>query len=68
MIQSINANWYETGRIYLLRIFELDFVSWIFIKNFQTFLKGKIEINRDNLEPRQANWVLTLKDPGFLVF
>ena len=28
-----------------LIIFGLDFVSWIFIKNFQTFLEVKIEIN-----------------------
>ena len=54
----INPNRHETGRIYLLIIFELDFVSWIFIKNFQTFLEVKIEINRDNLTPFQANWVL----------
>ena len=41
-----------------LIIFGLDFVSWIFIKNFQTFLEVKIEINRNNLTPCQANWVL----------
>ena len=41
-----------------LIIFGLDFVSWIFIKNFQTFLEVKIEINRDNLTPCQAHWVL----------
>ena len=40
----INPNWHEAGRI-----FELDFVSWIFIKNFQTFLEVKIKINRDYL-------------------
>ena len=32
-----------------LIIFGLNFVRQIFIKNFQTFLKVKIEINRDNL-------------------
>ena len=41
-----------------LMIFGLDFVSWIFDKNFQTFLELKIEINRDNLTPCQAQWVL----------
>ena len=41
-----------------LIIFGLDFVSWIFIKNFQTFLEVKIEINQDNLTPCQAHWVL----------
>ena len=41
-----------------LIIFVLDFVSWIFIKNFQTFLEAKIEINWDNLTPCQAHWVL----------
>ena len=41
-----------------LIIFGLDFVSWIFIKNFQTVLEVKIEINWDNLKPCQAHWVL----------
>ena len=41
-----------------LMIFELDFVSWSFIKKFQTLLEVKIEINRDNLTPCQAHWVL----------
>ena len=41
-----------------LIILGLDFVSWIFIKNFQTFLEVKIEINWDNLTPCQAHWVL----------
>ena len=41
-----------------LIVFGLDFVSWIFIKNFQTFLEVKIEINQDNLTPCQAHWVL----------
>jgi hypothetical protein len=39
-------------------ILGLDFVSWLFIKNFETFLEVKIEINRDNLTPCQAHWVL----------
>ena len=41
-----------------LVILGLDFVSWIFIKNFQTFLEVKIQINQDNLTPCQAYWVL----------
>ena len=53
-----NPNRHEAGRIYPLIIFALDFVSWIFIKYFQTFLEVKIQINRDNLTPCQAHWVL----------
>ena len=41
-----------------LVILGLDFVSWICIKNFQTFLEVKIDINRVNLTPCQAHWVL----------
>ena len=41
-----------------LMIFGLDFVSWIFIKNFQTFLEVKIDINWDNLTPCQAHLAL----------
>ena len=37
-----------------LVILGLDFVSWIWIKNFQTFLEVKIDINRVNLTPCQA--------------
>ena len=55
---EFNPNWHKAGRIYPLTIFGLDFVSWIFIKNFQTFLEMKIEINRDNSTPCQAHWVL----------
>ena len=43
------------GEFTPLIIFGLDFVSLIFIKNFQTFLEVKIEINRDNLTPCQAH-------------
>ena len=38
-----------------LIILGLDFFSRIFIKNFQTFLEVKIEINHDNLTPCQAH-------------
>ena len=41
-----------------LIILGLIFGSWIFIKNYQTFLEVKIEINWDNLTPCQAHWVL----------
>ena len=41
-----------------LIILGLDFVSWIFIKNFQNNSEVKIEINRDNLTPCRADWVL----------
>ena len=33
------------GTFHPLVLFGLDFVSWIFIKNFQTFLEVKIDIN-----------------------
>ena len=52
---DFNPNWHETGWIYLLVIFEFGFVSRIFIKNFQTFLGVKIEINRNNMTPCQAH-------------
>ena len=42
-----------------LIIFGLDFVSCIFIKNFQTFLEVKIEINLDNLTGYQGSNVST---------
>ena len=41
-----------------LVILGLDFVSWICIKNFQTFLEVKIEINGVILTPCPAHWVL----------
>ena len=37
--------------------FWIRFFSWIFIKNFQTFLEVKIGINRVNLTPCQAHFV-----------
>ena len=39
---------------YLLVLFGSDFVSWVFIKNFQTFLEVKINIYWVNLTPCQA--------------
>ena len=56
----LNPNWHEARQIYPLKIFELDLVGWIFIKNFQTFSEVKIEINWDNLTPCQAHLVLLI--------
>ena len=42
-----------------LSFFGSDFVNWIFIKNFQTFLEVKIDVNRVNLTPCWAHWVLS---------
>ena len=41
----LNPDWHEGWYFYLV-IFGSDFVSWIFIKNFQTFLEVKIDINQ----------------------
>ena len=46
------------GTFTSLIILGLDFVSLICIKKFQTFLEVKIDINRVNLTPCQAHWVL----------
>ena len=51
-------NWHKGWYFYLLVIFGSDFLSWIFIKSFQTFLEVKIDINWVNLAPSQAYWVL----------
>ena len=53
-----NPNWHEGGYCYLLVLFGSDFVSWILIKKFKTFLEVKIDINLVNLTPCQAHWVL----------
>ena len=47
------------GTFTYLLVLGLDFISWICIKNFQTFLEVKIDINRVNLTPCQAHWVLS---------
>ena len=52
--------WY----FYLLVLFWSDFVSWIFIKNFQTFLEVKIDINLVNLTPSQAYCILSIMPLG----
>ena len=52
----LNSYWHEGWYFYVL--FGSDFVSWIFINTFQTFLEVKIDINRVNLTPCQAQWVL----------
>ena len=46
------------GTFYPLVLFGPDFVSWIFIKNSRKILEVKIDINRVNLTPCQAHWVL----------
>ena len=46
------CNWHEAGHFPPPVLFESDFVSWIFTKNFQT------SINWVNLTARQAHWVL----------
>jgi len=54
----INPNWHEQGTFTPLVILGLDLVCWISIKNFQSFLEVKIDINWVNLTPCQAHWVL----------
>ena len=48
------------GTFHPLSTFGLDFVSWIFTKNFQTFAEVKIDIHRVNLTPWQAHWWISL--------
>ena len=45
-IHPVNPTLHSHGPFYLLVLFGLDFVSWIFIKTFQTFLDVKADINR----------------------
>ena len=37
-IYHLNPNWQEGGHFPILVLFESDFVSWVFIKIFQSFL------------------------------
>ena len=46
------------GTFHPLSFLEQIFGSWIFIKSFKTFFEVKIDINRVNLPPCQAQWVL----------
>ena len=55
---TVNPILHGHGPFYLLVLLRLDFVSWIFIKNFQTCLEVKIHINQVNLTPCIAHWVL----------
>ena len=55
---TFNPIWHGRGFFYPLVLFGSDFVSWIFFKNFQTFLEVKIDINRVILTPCPAHWVL----------
>ena len=52
-----NPNWHEAGHFSTSVVFGSDFVCWTFTKKFQT-LEVKIDINRVNLTPWQAHWVL----------
>ena len=54
----INPNWHQRGHFSPLVLLGSDFVRWIFIKNIHTFLEVKIDINRVNLTPCKAHWVL----------
>ena len=54
----INPNWHGGDIFYFLVPLGSDFVGWILIKNFQTFLEVKIDINWINLTSCQAHWVL----------
>ena len=54
----VNPNWHEAGHFPPPVLFGSYFVSWFFTKNFGTFLEVKIDINRVNLTPWQAHWVL----------
>ena len=49
---------------YLLVLYGSDFLSWIFIKKFQTCLDVKNVINRCNLTSCQAHWVLHKRPLG----
>ena len=42
----INPNWHEGWYLYLLVIFWSDFVSWFFIKTFQTVWRWKLTLIR----------------------
>ena len=46
-----NPNWRERGYFYLLVYFGSDLDSWIFIKNFQSFLEVKIDTLPSSLSP-----------------
>ena len=54
MQHNLKPIWHGGGGIfYSLVLVGSDFVSWIFLKNFQTFLEVKIYINRVILTPAQ---------------
>ena len=66
LLLLVNPNWHEGRHFYLIVLFGSYFFSWIFIKNLQTFLEEKIDINRVNLTPCQAHWVLWKNDSRWL--
>ena len=63
----LNPNWHEAGHFPPLVLFGTDFVSWIFTRNFQTFLEVKIDINWNNLTPCQVNCVLKKMPLGYII-
>ena len=71
---AFNPIWHGRGYFYPLDLFGSDFFSWIFFKNFQTFLEVKIDINWVILTFCQVHWVfkkMTLggaKDEHFSCF
>ena len=52
------TNWHEAVHFPSPILFGLVFVSWIFNKNFQTFLEVKIDINQVDSTHWKAHWVL----------
>ena len=56
-ILPLTLNGIREGTFNPLVLFESYFVCWVLIKNFQTFLEVKIDINWFNLTPCQAHWV-----------
>ena len=50
-----NPNCHEVGHFPPSCPFWISFASWIFIKNFETFLEVKIDINWVNLTPKPSS-------------
>ena len=55
-VKCVNPNWHE-GWYYFHLIFGSDFISWFFIKTFQTFWEVKIDINQVTLTSCPVYWV-----------
>ena len=54
----VNPNWHEGGHFPPPCPFWIRFCQLNFYQKFPIFLEVKIDINRVNLTPRQAHWVL----------